>query len=81
MRSGTCPKCHQPTVYRSSEGVGFSYGDGEFMVHVKEWITSASKLQQYVCVGCGYFEAYIDDPSKLRKVAASWKRVTGAAGR
>ena len=75
MRSGTCPKCHTESVYRSTEGVGFSYGDGDFVVHVKEWVAAGSKLRQYVCAECGYFEAYIDDRAKLRKVTTTWEPV------
>ena len=77
MKSGICPKCATPSVHASSvkNEVGFSYGDGDFTVHVKEWVTSGSRLKQYICVNCGYFESYIVDEAKLGKVAALWLKV------
>ncbi|MFZ4579649.1 MAG: hypothetical protein ACOYOB_14760 [Myxococcota bacterium] len=75
MRSGTCPKCAQSSVYRSGEKRSFSYGDGGFFVHVGEWMVTPSTLEQYICSRCGYFESYILDPAKLQKVEAKWQKV------
>jgi hypothetical protein len=72
MKSGTCPKCKQPTVYRKN--VGISFGDGGFHVYTGG-ASRPLKLDHYVCTTCGYFESYIPDANKLQDVAKSWTPV------
>jgi predicted RNA-binding Zn-ribbon protein involved in translation (DUF1610 family) len=72
MRSGTCPKCGETAVYRKQKGI--SLGEGGVHVYTGA-ISKATPLEHYVCAACGYFEAYLLDPAKLKAVAETWEKV------
>lgn len=72
MRSGLCPKCKTPTVYRKTDGIGLG-GRG---VYVRtSWATAASPAECYVCTRCGYFEMYVLDEKKMAEVTSTWEKV------
>ena len=72
MRSGYCPKCKTPTVYRMREGIG----EGGRGVYVRtSWMTKASPVESYVCTRCGYYENYIVDEQKMAEVINAWEKV------
>jgi predicted RNA-binding Zn-ribbon protein involved in translation (DUF1610 family) len=73
MRSGYCPKCHSTTIYRKEAGIIFS-NNPAFTVRVR-WTDLFTRYFSYVCSSCGYFENYIADPEKLKKVAQKWQKV------
>jgi len=71
MKSGTCPRCQSPNVFKKKKGVNYDRG-----IYVYTgMLTSASLWVSYVCTDCGYFENYIADREKLADVAAEWDRV------
>ena len=73
MRSGICPKCQTPTVYRKPDGIGIGDGTG---VYVRtSWATRASKTEDYICTRCGYFETYVLDEKKMAEVTSAWEKV------
>ena len=71
MKSGLCPKCRTPTVYRKRDGIG--QGEG---VYVRtSWATRASPVECYICTRCGYFEMYVADEKKMSEVTSTWEKV------
>ena len=73
MRSGICPKCKTPTVYRKRGGLGFGGGDG---VYVRTaWATRASEAEHYICTRCGFFEIYVVDEQKMAEVTSAWEKI------
>ncbi len=73
MRSGLCPKCRTPTVYRKTDGIGLGGSRG---VHVRtSWATAASPAECYICTRCGYFEMYVLDDAKMAEVTSTWEKV------
>ena len=70
MKSGTCPKCQSPNVFKKQKGATY---EGGILVHTGI-ITTPSLFTSYVCTDCGYFENYIDDQGKLADVASKWER-------
>jgi hypothetical protein len=38
-------------------------------------LTSIAALDNYVCVECGYVEAYISDQTKLAEISRKWEPV------
>jgi hypothetical protein len=75
MRSGTCPKCEAPTVYRRQRGIGIGGSGGT--VHVQtSWVTTPSPVESYICTRCGYFENYVVDDKKMAEVVNTWEKVS-----
>ncbi len=72
MRSGYCPKCKTPTVYRKLNGIG----EGGTGVYVRtSWMTRASPVESFICTRCGYYENYVVDEPKMAEVTSAWKKV------
>lgn len=72
MRSGLCPKCGTPTVYRKRDGIG----QGGSRVYVRtSLMTSPSPAECYICTRCGYFEMYVVDDEKMAEVTSTWEKV------
>ena len=73
MKDGKCPKCGSADV-RSSAGVknrldeehGIQIGGG--------LLPRTARIENYVCISCGYVENYILDQKKLRMIAERWPR-------
>ncbi len=74
MRSGLCPKCQTPTVYRKRQGISIGGSNGQVHVHTS-WVVAGSPVESYVCSRCGYFENYILDDRKMSEVANTWEKV------
>jgi len=70
MRKGQCPKCGSADVRTSSQ---VSNTGGHMGIQITLW--SYARLENYVCVACGYVESYIRDASKLRKITEKWPKV------
>ena len=73
MKTGQCPKCGSRDVrsgadIREKEKIALHTGEGIF--------GSLRKLNQYVCVSCGYVETYLEDAEGLSYVAQHWPLVT-----
>ncbi len=72
MKTGQCPKCGSGDVrtgagIREKEKIALHTGEGIF--------GSLPKLNQYVCVSCGYIETYLEDAAGLSSVAQHWPPV------
>lgn len=46
---------------------------GSNTVHISFW--SLARVDNYVCVRCGYVESYIASLRKLRKIKERWPRL------
>lgn len=75
MRSGLCPKCQTPTVYRKQYGL--QHGDTAHMVSIytKGWVNTPSPVDFYICTRCGLFERYVVDAQKMAEVTSTWEKV------
>ena len=70
MKDGTCPKCGSKNIY-----AGCSPGHRGRLVVA---LLSGARLEDYVCVDCGYLESYLDNPPANRDaIQRKWRRVTG----
>ena len=85
MKNGSCVKCSAKTVYVSS-GKGSQYalktGDGQPLLGIykdAKWLPDIDfcEMNCYVCRTCGYFEMYVEDLEKLKKLdnCTNWKKV------
>lgn len=65
MQPHHCPKCGGKDV-RTSDRHG---------QHTAIQVTAfrGAYLQYYVCVSCGFAEAYVKDPKQLKRIAEKWK--------
>jgi predicted nucleic-acid-binding Zn-ribbon protein len=77
LRSGLCPKCRTPTVYRKWDGI--YQGTARVYVNTGGWATTPSHVDCYVCTRCGYFEQYVADDRKMAEVTAAWEKVAPRA--
>jgi predicted nucleic-acid-binding Zn-ribbon protein len=82
MRDGICPKCQSKNVYLADmQGLHAGVIDLPKIQLYREnkWIPDIDILHTtaYLCQNCGYFEFYVQDPSKLERLSESdnWKRV------
>ena len=73
MRSGYCPKCKTPTVYRRWDGI--YYGTARIYVRTNNWLITPSPVDCYVCTRCGYFEQYVADAKRMSEITGSWEKV------
>jgi len=73
MKSGQCPKCNNPTVYKKTEGIAF--GDGRNIKVYTSAVTMPVPTEDYVCTTCGYFERYVMDKEKLQAVTETWEKI------
>ena len=74
MRSGFCPKCKTPTVYRKWDGI--YQGTARVYVVTGNWINHPSHVDCYICTRCGYFEQYVAaDAEKMAEVTNNWEKV------
>ena len=73
MKSGTCPKCKNQTVYKSKSGIGYRRKNAFYVF--TSTLTMPTPTEDYVCTACGYFETYIADQGKLNEVAQKWEKV------
>ena len=74
MRSGSCPKCKTPTVYRKRDGI--YQGTARVYVNTGNLVITPSPVDCYICTRCGYFEQYVAaDAQKMSEITASWEKV------
>ena len=73
MRSGYCPKCQAPTVYRKWDGI--YQGARRVYVTTGNWIVVPSPADCYICTRCGYFEQYVADAQKMAEITNTWEKV------
>ena len=78
-RTGICTKCACTRVMKvdwladlGGEGEGERYG-GRLLVRASGGRDAYGRLEAYVCTGCGWFEEYVADVSKI-----PWDRVNAA---
>ena len=75
LRSGYCPKCKTPTVYRKWDGI--YQGTQRVYVTTGNWIVVPSPVDCYICTRCGYFEQYVAaDAQKMSEITNSWEKVS-----
>jgi hypothetical protein len=79
MKNGTCPKCSQNTVHMNKKGITY-HSNSSMYIHIPHGIMTMpfGDYTDYVCVSCGYFETYIDDPNKLDDLRQHWTKVNVA---
>ena len=73
MKDGKCPKCGATDV-RCTVGMPKNtnaYGLNTVPIGGK-WLPQYAKLDNYVCVHCGYVENYVAEPDKLQKIIERW---------
>jgi len=69
MKTGACPKCSSQDV-RSGAGIKKKE---KIVLHTGEGILGPlRKMDQYVCVNCGYVETYLEDVEGLAYIAQHW---------
>lgn len=73
MKSGTCPKCNNQSVYKAKSGI--TYAKKNTFYVFTSMMTMHTPTEDYVCTACGYFETYIADQAKLSEVAQKWEKV------
>ena len=73
MKNGTCPKCNSTNVFKKTKGV--SFGSYPIRVNTGTMMVGGTEFDSYVCVDCGYFENYIQDPVKLQEGKTKWTKV------
>ena len=71
MKTGQCPKCGSHDVrsgaaIRDKEKIALHTGEGI--------LGPLRKMDQYVCVGCGYVETYLQNAADLAYVSQNWPR-------
>ena len=73
MKRGICPACGSKEVYAGTQ-IGLKGGSyGSITIHIK--LFSYARLDNFVCVSCGYVESYILDAKSLESIAESWPKV------
>jgi hypothetical protein len=76
MKKGVCIKCGQKTVYKSTEGIKFSIGGGLYIENLKNTFnTPVQDYDIYICTTCGYYETYIFETDKLKKIESHWEKI------
>jgi hypothetical protein len=74
LRSGFCPKCKTPTVYRKWDGI--YQGTARVYVNTGQWMITPSPVDCYICTRCGYFEQYVAaDAQKMSEITNTWEKV------
>ncbi len=73
MKDGICPKCNAQEIYSGVEVLMKGGGHGSNTIPITTF--TAARLDNYVCVACGYVESYVADPEKLEKIIECWPRV------
>lgn len=61
MKSGICPKCNSVEVFRRNF-------PGGYRSSLAITFESSIRLEDYVCVTCGYVESYLEDLNKIYKI-------------
>lgn len=72
MKTGQCPKCGSRDV---RSGADIREKDKIALHTGEDLLTPLRKLDQYVCVNCGYVETYLSDAEGLAYVAQHWPHV------
>lgn len=67
MKNGICPKCNGKEVHL------YKNTGAELAISVG-FLGSASVVY-YICTDCGYVELFVEDKSKLPKIAEKYPRV------
>lgn len=73
MKNGTCPKCGSQAVYSGVDVLMKGGGHGSNSIPITSF--TSARLDNYVCVECGFVESYIADREKLDKIIEKWPRV------
>ncbi len=74
MRSGKCPKCGSTNV-RKDRKPG-TWTSDKVMVPLGGPFDGNARARLYVCLGCGFVEAYVCEPKGLEKIRTKWKLAT-----
>ena len=75
MKNGICPKCGSTTVYSLANGIT---GQGGKVYLKMGAINYPVNSQSFACSSCGYFENYINDPTRQAEIAQKWFKVPPA---
>jgi hypothetical protein len=73
LRSGLCPKCRTPTVYRKWDGI--YQGTARVYVSTGGLLIAPSPVDCYLCTRCGFYEQYVADPQKMAEITSAWEKV------
>jgi len=73
MKTGICPKCGSHEVYGGTEVKWKSGGYNFNCIPITAF--TATALDNYVCVDCGYVESYVTDKAKIQKLREKWPKV------
>ncbi len=65
MKKGRCPKCGGKDVR--------THSSKQVRQALQVTAFRGAYLRHYVCVNCGYVEAYIADDKHLKTIADKWK--------
>lgn len=72
MKSGVCPKCSSSQIYSGVDVFMKGGGHGGNRIPITSF--TSARLDNYVCVECGYVESYISERDKLEKIVEKWPR-------
>ncbi|MEW6583872.1 MAG: hypothetical protein AB1416_14050, partial [Actinomycetota bacterium] len=69
-RSGVCPECGSATVHQAPHG-RFTWEEGRTggVYVATSRMVAVSPVTTLVCVTCGHFRHFLDDPGRLAEVA------------
>ena len=71
MKKGTCPKCNSKEVYNSLKTIAGVNNSNTIPITG----LSYAKLNNYVCINCGYVESYIAKEKDLEKIKQKWPHI------
>ena len=73
MKNGTCPKCGSTHVYSGVDVL--MKGGAQRSNTIPITTLTLARLDNYVCVDCGFVESYIGEREKIEKIIEKWPRV------
>ena len=73
MKDGICPKCGSSNVRSGVDVIMKGGGHGANTIPITAF--TSARLDNYVCVDCGFVESYVADQEKLDKIIEKWPRV------
>lgn len=75
MLDGICPVCGSDAVFQRDNAWYVGNGDKSGIKILHEQFAEMTAVPTiYICVDCGYFENYVEDPKALELVRRYWKR-------
>lgn len=67
MKDGICPKCDAKQVHL------FKNTSSEMAINLG--VFESARVVYYICTNCGYVEIFIEDETKLPKIAEKYPKV------